>query len=69
MFISYHYNVHRDPLFRYFHRLNSRTINGRNQGGEHLSETDLFLLFCLLRRIPCNLAHILAQYMHRHYSR
>ncbi|KAM0008775.1 hypothetical protein Hdeb2414_s0105g00795601 [Helianthus debilis subsp. tardiflorus] len=51
-----------DPLYRYLHQVIASTIVPRGSSKEKVNLSDLFFLYCLLRRQPCDLAASLAEY-------
>ncbi|KAJ0575400.1 hypothetical protein HanIR_Chr05g0212311 [Helianthus annuus] len=59
----------RDPLHRYLHHVIASTIVPRGSSKEKVNLSDLFFLYCLLRRQPCDLAASLADYYSTAYHR
>ncbi|KAJ0495393.1 hypothetical protein HanIR_Chr12g0608291 [Helianthus annuus] len=59
----------RDPLYRYLHHVIASTIVSRGSSKEKVNLSDLFFLYCLLRRQPCDLAASLADYFSTAYHR
>ncbi|KAF5814804.1 hypothetical protein HanXRQr2_Chr03g0115241 [Helianthus annuus] len=59
----------RDPLYRYLHHVIASTIVPRGSSKEKVNLSDLFFLYCLLRRQPCDLAVSLADYFSTAYHR
>ncbi|KAL9999992.1 hypothetical protein Hdeb2414_s0451g00896671 [Helianthus debilis subsp. tardiflorus] len=58
-----------DPLYRYLHQVIASTIVPRGSSKEKVNLSDLFFLYCLLRRQPCDLAASLAEYFATVYHR
>ncbi|KAJ0567817.1 hypothetical protein HanIR_Chr06g0289151 [Helianthus annuus] len=58
-----------DPLYRYLHQVIASTIVPRGSSKEKVNLSDLFFLYCLLRRQPCDLAASLAEYFATAYHR
>ncbi|KAL8205502.1 hypothetical protein R6Q57_009053 [Mikania cordata] len=52
----------RDPLIRYLHRVIASSITGRGMSQEWCTSQDLFFLYCILSRRPCNVARCLTEY-------
>ncbi|KAL8192180.1 hypothetical protein R6Q57_028042 [Mikania cordata] len=59
----------RDPLIRYLHRCIASSVTGRGMSQEWCTSQDLYFLYCLLSRRPCNLARCLAGYFSTYYHR
>ncbi|KAF5774746.1 hypothetical protein HanXRQr2_Chr13g0604181 [Helianthus annuus] len=59
----------KDPLYRYLHHVIASTIVPRGSSKENVNLSDLFFLYCLLRRQPCDLAASLAEYFSTAYHR
>lgn len=51
-----------DPLHKYFHRVITESIGGRKVSGGGVTKKDVFLLYCLIKKRPCNIAYVLADY-------
>ncbi|KAF5808039.1 hypothetical protein HanXRQr2_Chr04g0140881 [Helianthus annuus] len=58
-----------DPLYRYLHQVIASTIVPRGSSKEKVNLSDLFFLYCLLRRQLCDLAASLAEYFATAYHR
>jgi hypothetical protein len=52
----------RDPLYRVLHHLLARSIVPRERSRDKVNQSDIFHLFCILTRRPCNLAACFAMY-------
>ena len=63
------YTAIRDPLYRYLHRCIATSIAPRFQSREWCNKSDLFYLYCLLRRQPCALHLCLAQWFNSAHHR
>lgn len=51
-----------DPLRQYVHRVIANTIRGRATNLRRVSSIDLFYMYSIFEKVPCNIVHSLATY-------